>query len=94
MKVDFKRIMRYFGKDKEWEIIIIALGVFLIALIAINSYIFWRIGKDVTESVISEIPTQTLKRDLLEKIFDNLAEKERRFNQDILTKPDVADPSL
>ena len=92
--VDFKRITRYFGKSKEWEIIIIVSGIFLAALIVANSYIFWATGKDMTKPVVSEVLTQTLKRDLLENIFDNLVEKERRFNQDILIKPDVRDPSL
>ncbi len=91
---DFKKILGYFKKGKGWEIVINILAVLLVALVAANIYIFRTLETDTSVLIQAEIKVPGLRRDLLGEILDNLKNREERFSQGILTKPDISDPSL
>lgn len=92
--IDFKKILRYFNKDKDWEIVIVSFGILLIVLISVNIYIFWKFQREIAKPFDQEVRVETLKRNLLESALDVLNGKERKFEQNTLTKPDIIDPSL
>ena len=95
MKIfDFKKILPYFSKDKDWQIIIVLFAIFLAAIIAINAYIFFKIEKDIRQPINVEVEAQTLKRDLLNRVLSSILEKEKQFNQNLQVKPVISDPSL
>jgi hypothetical protein len=95
MKIfDFKKILRYFNREKEWQLIVVVFALFLTALISVNIYIFLVLEKEAQKPILLEENIQTLKRDILKNVLDGLYEKEKQFNQNILTKPGISDPSL
>lgn len=93
-KVDFKKILRYFTKGKLWGAIVIVFIVFLVALVLSNIYFFWTLEKKMSQPLGVEVEVQQFRRDLLTQILERLNSKEKQFNQNTLTKPDVSDPSL
>ncbi len=92
--VDFKKILPYFSKGKDWQIIIVLFAIFLATIIAINAYIFFKIEKDVRQPINVQVEAQTLKRDLLNRVLSGIQEKEKQFNQNLQVKPSINDPSL
>ncbi len=92
--VDFKKILPYFSKGKDWQIIIVLFAVFMATIIVMNTYIFLNIEKDVRQPVNVEVSTQMLKRDLLNSALKGIQEKEKQFNQNLQVKPKISDPSL
>jgi len=95
MKIfDFKKILPYFSKGKDWQIIIILSAIFLATIMAINAYIFLEIEKDAKQPINVEVETQTLKRDLLNRVLSGIQEREKQFNENLQAKPSISDPSL
>ena len=92
--VDFKKILPYLSKGKDWQIIIALFAIFLAAIIAVNAYIFLKIGKDIRQPIDVEIEAQTLRRDLLDRVLSGIQKKEKQFNQNLQVKPVISDPSL
>ncbi len=92
--VDFKKILQYFSKGKDWQIIIVLFAILLAIIIATSAYIFLKIEKDVRQPVNVEVEAQTLKRDLLNRVLSDIQEKEKQFNQNLQVKPKINDPSL
>lgn len=93
-KFDFKKITGYFRKGRDWEFIVGVFAVLTIALVLINVYFFWLLQKETSAPVRPEASLLSLRRDLLNQILTGLKDKEERFNQNLLTKPDISDPSL
>ena len=93
-KFDFRKITGYFRRGKDWEIIIGASVVLTLALVLANVYFFWLLQKEAAAPARPETNFLSLKRDLLNQILTELKNKEERFNQNSLAKPDVSDPSL
>ncbi len=92
--VDFKKILSYFSKGKDWQIMIALFAIFLATIIAINAYIFFKIEKDVRQPINVEVEAQTLNRDLLNRALSGIQEKEKQFNQNLQERPIISDPSL
>lgn len=91
--IDFKRILRYFSKDKAWQITIIIFLLLFIALVSANIYFYRLLFKSVESRAGTEIKLQEIQRDKLEQIVKGLEERSRRFNQNVLIKPDIKAPS-
>jgi hypothetical protein len=89
---DFRKILRYLG-EKGWELMIIAFFFLFALLVLSNLHFFQIISEESSKPVSEEIDFPAVKRDLLQKVLGNIAEKEKRFNESLLTKPDIADPS-
>ncbi len=93
-KVDFRKITGYFRKGRDWEAIVGIFIVLIIALVLANVYFFWLLQKETAVPVQAETNLLSLRRDLRNQILADLKNKEERFNQNSLIKPDVGDPSL
>lgn len=91
--VDFKKILRYL-RGKEWELMIAVSFFLFLFLIPLNIYFFRKISKESSKPVSKEINLPSIRRNLLQRVLDDLAEKEKRFDEGFLTKPDIADPSI
>lgn len=85
--------MRSFLRKKSWEMLIASFAILTIVISALNGYYFWTLEKLTAESLTMETSTKTIKRGLLNEIIDNLNKKEVNFEKNLLTKPNVADPS-
>ena len=92
--IDFKKILRYFSKDRAWQITVIAFLLLFIGLVSANIYFYRVLLKSVESSIGAEIKLQEIQRDKLQQVVKGLEERERQFNQSILIKPDIEDPSL
>jgi len=94
MKIlDFKKILRYFNKYSGWKITVVAFLALSLLLIIINYYIYSDLEKNIARPFDAEVEIQTLKRELLAKVLSDLREKEKRFEQSSLLKPEISDPS-
>jgi len=92
--VDFKKLLSYFNKSKDWRIIIVLFTIFLAIIIAINVYLFFKIENDIKQPINVEFEVQSLKRDLLDSSLGSIKEREKQFNQSLQVDPDISDPSL
>jgi hypothetical protein len=92
--IDFKKILRYFNKDKVWQIIIIAFMLLFVALVSVNVYFYRILLSSVENQVVAEVKLQEIQRSKLEQVVKELEERGNRFNQNILIKTDIKDPSL
>ncbi len=92
--IDFKKILRYFSKDKAWQIIVIVFMLLFVALVSVNIYFYRVLLSSVENQVVAEVKLQEIQRSKLEQVVKELEERNKRFNQNILIKPDIKDPSL
>ena len=108
-KIIFKKITgRFFGKEigttatkeinpqRDWNIILIFFAFGVLAVIAFNSYLYWRINSGSFFVVISgkELPIETIDRSELKKVIDLYEAKSQLFQEMKKEKQEVIDPSL
>lgn len=109
IKLDFKKITRYFiySDDRfaslkpwrDWKIMIAGLLIFLAAAIIVDGYVFWKFksGSSFTtdDNLANEAKILILKKQSLERVIEELEEREKTFNEVFSTStPLIKDPSL
>lgn len=92
--IDFKKILRYFSRDRAWQATVVVFMLLFVVLVSTNVYFYLKLLKSVESPVETEIKFQEIKRDRLAQAVKELEEREKRFNHSILIKPDISDPSL
>ena len=98
MKINISAFKNFrdFIEDKEWKIVVVASIISFLFVLVLNAYFFLHISKeaDKTSGPETGFSIIVFKRELFEKTLDNLQKKEQYFNQGLLVKPAIPDPSL
>lgn len=92
--IDFKRIVRYFSRDRAWQATVVIFMLLFVVLVSANIYFYLKLLKSVESQIETKSRFQEIRRDRLMQAVKGLEEKEKRLNQNILIKPDISDPSL
>lgn len=89
--------------ERDWKTLIACYSVVLFVIMAMGGYLFWKIqfGDPLTSSsleseieFIKEEESFVLKKDLLESLLNEMAEKEKNFSENLKNPPAIKDPSL
>lgn len=105
LKNSIKSIFNRKGKDrskvqfnvyKDWVILLTLFFILLVAVAAVNVYLFTEINKD--EIFIKQRPAgeeiEMLDSDKLEEVIEVFDNRSENFNNLLKDKPDVIDPAL
>ncbi len=89
--------------QRDWKVLIACYSVVLSVILAMGGYLFWKIqfGDPLAPSsfeseieFIKEEESSVLKKDLLESLLDGMAEKEKKFSENLKNPPAIKDPSF
>lgn len=101
--IDFKEKLSYFyprdnygvdiNADRDWRVIIVSFWVILLIVITVSLYGIWQL-KNSSNVEIASVKSLALKKELFDKIIKNIDEKKARFDELLIKKPEIEDPSL
>jgi len=96
IKIPVLKNSYHFTEEQKWKMIILLFIFFFLAVLAANVYFFLRVNEEIDKPLAPEagLSNIALKRDIFEQILDDLQKKEHYFNQGLMSKPEVSDPSL
>lgn len=89
--------------ERDWKALIVCFLVILLVILVAGGYLFWKIQFSEQSASISfeneielmkEEKSFILKRDLLDLFLNEITEKEKRFNENLINPPVIKDPSI
>ena len=104
LHLDFKQILLYFSyknakninwaSQKCWHVVLSIFFILLMLFISVSIYI-WNLNRDISNRVILEPQSQieSIQKSNLQEVLERIEEQEKAFNQWLLEKPAVKDPS-
>jgi hypothetical protein len=95
---NFKKAISYFTGEinvlRDWKLMLGGFILLLIIVFSIDGYTFWKYQKELSRQVESgEVKFVTINRTSLQKVIDGLNIKERKFNEYLISPPEIKDPS-
>lgn len=101
--IDFKEKLSYFyprdncginiNADRDWRVIIASFWLILLITISGSLYVIWQL-KDASNTEVPFVKPITLKRELFDKATKDIDAKKMRFDELLLKKPEIKDPSI
>jgi len=101
--IDFKEKLSYFyprdnygigiNADRDWRVIIASFWLILLITISGSLYTVWQL-KNTSSVEDPFVKPLTLKNELFEKAVKDIDAKKMRFNDLLIRKPEIKDPSI
>ena len=96
--INFKKIKSCFGGEinvlKNWKMIVIGFVIFLIIVVFVDGYVFWKYQKELSRPAeTGGVKFTAIDRTSLQEIVDWLNIKKENFNKNLVA-PEIKDPSL
>ncbi len=101
--IDFKEKLSYFyprdnhgskiNADRDWRIIIVSFWFILFIAILVSLYAIWQI-KDGSNVESTFVKSPNLKKELFERAIKDIDAKKERFDELLIKKSKIKDPSL
>ena len=107
-KLDLNKIIGYFinrndrfiaiKTERDWKAIIICFWIVWVVVFGASGYVFWKFQTIILFENKIDIKKEEqifiLKRALLNSALEDLDEKEKRFNENLINPPQIQDPSV
>jgi len=101
--IDFKEKLSYFypkgsrglniNADRDWHVIMMSFWIILFIAVLGCLYSVWQL-KDSSNIEVPFVKPLTLKKELFDTVVKNIDAKKARFDEFLIKKPEIKDPSI